>query len=394
MFASLAAAFVLTRVHVSALAVLSPGIAAELDLSPVELGRIAGALPFLLALAQPFNGVLLDRYGPSTVIAPLMLIAAAGATMFALGSRGEVLAVGYGLVGFGVSATLMGSLLAISRAVPLRQFSTYTGLLLALGGLGHIITSSPLGYLAEAIGWRGAMLAIAGATLLVALAVWIVVPGAPRTVRREPFWRTFLEYRDVLRQPGVLPLCALSFVSFSVVFAVRALWAGPYLHDVHGLDAVWVGHVLFAMSVGMIVGMFGYGPLDRLAGSRKRVVLAAGSATLAVLLVLASQAGASLGVAVTLLVLLGLVGTFDAVLLAHGRALFPAHMAGRGITAINAATFAGAGVVQLTTGWLVGSYGPGEPSAAVYSSVFLYLALLLGMGLVVYYRFAEDRPPE
>jgi hypothetical protein len=145
----------------------------------------------------------------------------------------------------------------------------------------------------------------------------------------------------------------------------------------------------------MIAGAAAYGPLDRLARSRKRVVLAGGLASIVTLLLLATVGRNGVALAVGLLVVLGLVGTYDAVLLAHGRALFPAHLAGRGITALNVGTFTGVGLAQVSTGLLTAALiaAPGASAADAYSVLFLYLAVLVGAGALAY-AFTRDIPPD
>ena len=58
------------------------------------------------------------------------------------------------------------------------------------------------------------------------------------------------------------------------MITVLGSWAGPYLHDVHGMDALTRGNVLLAMGLAQLVGILAYGPLDRIFNTRKRVVLA------------------------------------------------------------------------------------------------------------------------
>ena len=41
-------------------------------------------------------------------------------------------------------------------------------------------------------------------------------------------------------------------VAYATMATLLGLWAGPYLHDVHGLDAVGRGHVILAMSCAQV----------------------------------------------------------------------------------------------------------------------------------------------
>ena len=66
----------------------------------------------------------------------------------------------------------------------------------------------------------------------------------------------------------------MHFFAYATMLTVLGIWGGPYLHDVHGLDAIQRGNVLLTMGVAQILGILAYGPMDRVLGSRKKVILA------------------------------------------------------------------------------------------------------------------------
>lgn len=79
-------------------------------------------------------------------------------------------------------------------------------------------------------------------------------PHRARERQVEPFLRSFAGDIEVARQPGFLPVFALGSVSLASIFAVRGLWAGPYLGTVTGLDTVGVGTSMGAGFVQAIAG--------------------------------------------------------------------------------------------------------------------------------------------
>jgi MFS family permease len=87
-------------------AVIGPEVAASLGLGAAELGLLTSAYFVAFAAFQIPLGVLLDRYGPRHVEAALVLVAAAGAVVFARGESTLTLALGRALIGLGVSACL------------------------------------------------------------------------------------------------------------------------------------------------------------------------------------------------------------------------------------------------------------------------------------------------
>ena len=101
------AGYFLSYVYRAVNAVLGPQLAGEFSLSAADLGLLTGAYFFACGLAQIPLGVLLDRFGPRRTDACLLLVAAAGAALFATADSFGGLFLGRALIGLGVSAALM-----------------------------------------------------------------------------------------------------------------------------------------------------------------------------------------------------------------------------------------------------------------------------------------------
>ena len=95
-----------------------------------------------------------------------------------------------------------------------------------------------------------------------------------------------------------------------------------------------------------------------------------------------------------LLIALCAVTTYGVVIVAHGRSLFPDHLAGRGVTTVNLAQVFGTTALPILTGWVIGEIAQGQVPAPelAYRLAFGAIALCLATGLSVY-LFARDLPP-
>ena len=100
-------------------------------------------------------------------------------------------------------------------------------------------------------------------------------------------------------------------------------------------------------------------------------------------------AAGSPAVAATLLVAAGFFGASFPMVVSHGRALFPAHLVGRGVTLLNLFGIAPIGLAQIATGWLYEAT-PAMTPAAPYAAVFLFFAVTTAIGLAVY-LLSQDR---
>ena len=379
--AALAAAYVLSQFFRAFLAVLAPRLGADLGLDPAALSRASGLWFVAFALMQIPIGAALDRVGPRWTAAALLgLAGGGGAALFALATARWQIDLAMALIGAGCAPVLMASYFIFARTYPPAIFATLAGVLIGVGSLGNIAASVPLELLAEALGWRGAMGALAAVTAAVALLCALLVRDPPPA---EGGRRGSL--LDVLRIPAIWPILAILLVNYAPAAGLRGLWAGPYMADSYG-GAV-VGWATLLMGLAMIAGSLLYAPLDRITGTRKGVVLAGNLAGAAVLGLLWLQPVPGLWASVAALAAVGALGMSYAVCMAHGRAFVPAHLTGRGVTLLNLFSIGGVGVVQFATGPLFESAGGG---AAGYGTLFGAFALALALGCAVY-AFSRDR---
>ena len=118
---------------------------------------------------------------------------------------------------------------------------------------------------------------------------------------------------------------------------------------------------------------------------------------LASTLVLAGLAGLErppLWAAVALLVALTFFAAYGIIIVAQGRSLFPAHLAGRGVTTVNMAQVLGCMVLPAASGYVVAAFTAqgAQPPEIAFRVVFGLLAACNLIGLAVYLRSRDSRP--
>jgi hypothetical protein len=145
--------------------------------------------------------------------------------------------------------------------------------------------------------------------------------------------------------------------------------------------------VTLAMGFAMIAGNLAYAPLDRVVGSRKRVILVGNLMGACVCAALWAVPLPGLWTTTAALAAIGFFGSSYAMVMAHGRAFVPAHLTGRGVTLLNLFSIGGVAVMQFASGPLFVAAGGGT---AGYSALFGTFALALLLGCAVYLA-APDR---
>ncbi|MGB3316281.1 MAG: MFS transporter [Albidovulum sp.] len=381
----LVAGYVLSQFYRAFLAVLTPVLGVEIGVTPGDLAVSSGIWFSIFALMQLPVGEALDRIGPRLTASVLLgLGGGGGALVFALAEGPWAVHAAMALIGIGCSPVLMASYYIFARIYSPAVFGTLAGAIIGAGSLGNIAGAAPLAWLVGAVGWRPALFALAAVTFLVAAALWVFVRGPERAEVPETGRGSILH---LLKVPGLWAILPLMAVAYAPAAAIRGLWAGPYLQEVFGADATVIGRATLVMALAMVLGNFAYGPLDRIFGTRKWVVILGNIGAAFGLAALALVPGAGVWTATALLAALGLFGSSFPAIMAHGRSFFPPHLVGRGVTFLNMFGIGGAGILQFASRPVYqGASGAPED---VFRTVFLFFLVPLIIGIFLY-LFSRD----
>ncbi len=391
--------YTISQFYRSANAVIGPDLMTELALSPEDLGILTGAFFLTFSISQFPVGIALDRWGPRRTILVTLVIAFVGALAFALGRNLLELSLARIVLGFGCAALLTGPMVLFSRWFPPDRFATMSSILIAVGNLGVIASTAPLAWFAESYGWRGAFYVTAAITVcLIRLSLWAIEdhpdPVNARSGANETLAETLRGVGAVIRHPAFPNLFAIIFSAYATFITILGLWGGPYLHDVHGLDATARGNVLIFMAVGAAAGYFIWGPLDRVFNTRKWLLAVGLGSQLLCLLVIVLVPGLSVYVITALFCFMGIMNGCIVMIFAHARSVFPAELIGRGITTLNIGTMGGGAFQQFLTGWLMTRMAPKGtmPTELDYRIVFAVQFVILLSALLFYLRAPDAKP--
>lgn len=376
--------YVLSQFFRAFLAVLSGPLENDLGTTPDDLAFASGLWFLVFAAMQIPVGWALDRVGPRRTAAGLLFLGGGGgAAVFAMASAPWHVSLAMALIGVGCSPVLMASFYIFAREFPPARFATLAALMLGVGSVGNLVAAWPMAWAAETMGWRAALWGLAGLSAAVAAGIAALVRD-PEAVTGEARGSVL----DLLKMRALWPLLPLMFVAYAPSAALRGLWAGPYLRDVFGLDTSQVGQATLVMGVAMIAGTLVYGPLDRLFSTRKWVVFGGNLVAAVALLALILAPDRGLLLSVALLAVIGFAGASFPVIVAHGRAFIPAHLAGRGVTLLNLFGIGGVGVAQFVSG-PVHAAAATQGALAGHVAIFTLFAGALALGLVLY-LFSRD----
>lgn len=386
LFLPFAAGYYLSYLLRNVNAVIAPVLTGELDLSAADLGLLTSAYFFAFGAFQLPLGILLDRYGARRVEAVLLLFAAAGTFVFALGETLPALFLGRALIGLGVSACLMAALKSFSLWYPIERQSSLTGAVMVAGGLGAISATAPLEALLPVLGWRGVFHALTGVLVVAAAVLFFTVPDRDHGTGRETLGEQWRELGRIFTSRPFWRFAPFMALFAGGFMALQGLWAVPWFIEVEGLTRETAAQHLLAMAVATLAGFFAIAafatPVIRRGLAPSTLLgITLGLAWLSLVAILAGTQPAllywmsmSFFFSVTTIGYVALGGYF-------APALF-----GRASTALNLMTFAGAFALQWGIGVLVDAFAAlGWSSAQVFRAAFTALALLqlLGWGWYV-----------
>lgn len=343
--------YFLSQLYRTVNAVLGPMLRDDLAISASSLGLLTGAFFLAFSAVQLPLGMALDRYGPRRTQGVLLAVAALGALLFSFGQDTLSLALARAVIGVGVSGCLLASFKAFALWFDKGRLPLVNGLVMACGSLGVMTASSPVEKLATALGWREVFHILAAATLAVGAVILVVVPekraeGEPRTLADQ-----LAGLRAIFGSAVFWAVAPLLATAQAAWLSIQALWLGPWLRDLPGLDRATAADTLF---IGGLGGALGYVLLGGLTERLGRIGIGAGAvAGTSIALFIAVQALLAFGAALppwSLAFAFAFFGGGATIFYAGLTQRFPVALAGRVNTSLALFVFSLAFVLQFATG--------------------------------------------
>lgn len=389
-------AYFLAVFHRSSLAVAGLLAADRFHISASQLATFTTLQLVVYAGMQVPVGILVDRFGPRSVMLTGMLVISGAQAGFAFAESYPVALLARVGVGVGDAMTFI-CLLRIGAAwFPPRRIAVITTLSGTVGQLGTIVAAIPMTWALGHLGWTKAYLiaACAGPVVaLVGLALLHDAPGRPHVRGASQSLRQVgASLRDSWRHPGT----RLGFwVHFTTPFSANALgllWGLPFFVRGEGRSDHAAGLLLTLMTFTvMVVGPVLGWAIGREPWHRSTMALGIIGATIVLwTAVLLWPGTAPLALLVVLVMVVGVGGPASMIGFDVARTVNPGHRLGSASGIVNQGGFIATLLLVLAIGWVLDWRTPTgsdyTPQAFRWAMSLQYALWAVGLAQILRYR--------
>ena len=391
MLFALVSAFALSQAFRSVAAIMATPLQADFGLDAKALGLFAGSFHFAFGAMQLFMGIGIDLHGVRRTVLLAFPVAVAGAALSAASTSFGMLLAGQVLIGIGCAPAFLVCTVFIARHMPPQRFAAISGLAMSVGGIGLLLTGTPLAWLIEVSSWRMGFWVLAGWGVLAWVLIWALVhePAHPADAgrKKESVRQALAGFGALFTLPHTWGILLLASVGYASFVSLRGLWLGPLLIERHGFSLVQSGNVALVMSLVSQAGPPLFGRFDPGPATRRRWIT--GFTWLVAGLFAAFSLSHSAVIDVAAPIVIGLLSGFMILQYADVRAAYPAAMTGRALSVFTMAMFMGVATMQ----WFTGIVASAAQARGIdpFTAVLATIAALLALGALAFVWL--PRPP-
>lgn len=242
--------------HRSSLAVAGLAATDRFDISAAQLATFTMLQLLVYAGLQIPVGLMVDRFGPRSVLLTGTLLLTVAQAGFALASTYGLALLARVFVGMGDAMTFICVLRLVSSWFPGRRIPLVTQLTGTIGQLGAIGAAVPMTWALRELGWTTAYLVAASLGVVLAAALLVVVRDTPHVTHLRGPALSVTAVRASLAASWAHPGTRLGFwMHFVTQFSATALsllWGYPFFVRGEGLSPSAAGLLLSLMVVAVM----------------------------------------------------------------------------------------------------------------------------------------------
>jgi len=261
--------------------VLEPYLSRDYHLGATAMGAISSVYFYANVAALIPAGLLLDRFSPKGLILSATAVCIASLLGIAYSHNIPLLCIARLLMGLGGGFCFIGVMRIVVNWIPMEKMAFAAGLVVTMGMLGGFMVQAPMTLLIQTIGWRCALVGVAGVGLVVFLVIAALVQDhAPWHHEESLANRATLKSLPLSQSLKIVFLNPQNWLAGLYtglinlpIFILGALWGIPYLSNVHGMTETQASSIAGMLFIGSMIGCPLVGMLSDKLGSKKILML-------------------------------------------------------------------------------------------------------------------------
>lgn len=286
-------------------------------------------------------GVIVDRFGVRPVVTCSAFLCSLGSLLFAYSPNLFIAEIARFLLGAGSACAYLSCTTIGAKWFHSERFALIAGVTMMMGTFGGMFGGRPFAILANAVGWRDAMMIAAAAGIGVTIASWLIIRDR-KTDHQQITTNTAGEnklldgLKVITRNPQSWLIGIYGGLMYVPISAFAELWGVPYLMKAHGINNETASFASAMVFLGMAAGSPLGAILSNMIKSRVKVMSWSAITTMATFCCVIYIPNLSLGLTYFLLCLSGILCGGQILYFAAAKEINPIQYSGTTIGFTNA----------------------------------------------------------
>jgi MFS family permease len=216
---------------------------------------------------QPIVGVLADSFEAGTIMGIANILAAAGSLIIGFSESLFPACVGRLLLGFACSFFFVTTTKVSANWFTAEQFRFFSGALIGMGGIGSLLSQTPLSLLGHDIGWRPCIDGVAIISIVLGILAFFFVRTHPHSFgytgltpyeqplpAKEQFRRLGHNVVKMVTMGDYWILETYMLLGPGAYMDLSAMWAVPFVEDVCGSSPSQASIIAMFLSIAATIG--------------------------------------------------------------------------------------------------------------------------------------------
>jgi predicted MFS family arabinose efflux permease len=234
----------------------------QFSIDVTTFGQFSGVYYIGYALMHVPLGILLDRYGPKSIMPICALITVIGLLPIIFADYWLYPLIGRFLIGMGSSAAILSTFKIIRISFKEEQFTRMLSFAVTIGLIGAIYGGGPVNYMCDTLGYKTVTEILCILGIVLAVGAYLLVPN----IEVEASSGILTDIKEVFTSRQVLSVCFLAGLMVGPLEGFADVWGKEFLQKVYGFNSSIAASLPSTMFVGMCFG----GPLLSLIASKTK----------------------------------------------------------------------------------------------------------------------------